>query len=395
MTLKLALATTTEDPRDPRAWSGTPHAILSALERSDDVEVRILGRLDPGLQLIEGLHKVYWTLRSKRFLREREPSMLRRYTTQLEARLGTSPYDMVLCVGSIAAAALPESIPYIVYSDATFALMADYYPNLTGLCSRTMRFGEASDHKAFTRARHVVVTSAWAADSVIGHYGVPAERVSVIPIGAQHMCRRAPAELERRWQARRHGPMRLLWIGVEWERKGGDIAVDVARALKQRGIEVELDMAGLTPTPDVASLPFVNAHGFVDARTKKEKLEDLFLSAFALLLPSRAECSSVVLADAASFGLPSFVSDTGGMRSMVTDGINGAVMPKAASASDYADALAKYWADPARYCDLARSSRRRYEMELTWDIGIRKILDIATAAVAETAACRALEARAG
>jgi glycosyltransferase involved in cell wall biosynthesis len=127
----------------------------------------------------------------------------------------------------------------------------------------------------------------------------------------------------------------------------------------------------------------VRAHGFVDARTQKDKLEDLFLSAFALLLPSRAECTSVVIADAASFGLPSFVSDTGGMRSMVSDGVNGEVLPTDAPASTYADALSKYWGDPDSYLNLARSSRRHYESVLSWDVAIRKIMGIAAAAVTQ------------
>jgi len=383
MTVRLALATTTEDPRNPRAWSGTPHAILSALERLDGVETHILGPLDPGLKLFVGLFKIYWKLRSKQFLWEREPSIQRRYNSQFNTKLRELNYDFILALGSISSAALPESVPYILYSDSTFELMADYYPTLTRICSRSLKYGEATDQKAFSGARHVVVTSTWAADSVINHYGVPSERVSVVPIGAQHICQLGPDELEKRWQSRLRGPMRLLWIGVEWERKGGDIAVAIAGELHKRGIPVELDIAGLTPPAEITSLPYVRAHGFVDARTQKGKLEDFFLSSFALLLPSRAECTSVVIADAASFGLPGFVSDTGGMRSMVIDGVNGEVLPPNATASAYADALSRYWGDPESYLNLARSSRRRYETVLSWDVAIRKIMGIAAEAVTQ------------
>ncbi len=387
MTIRLALATTTEDPRNPRAWSGTPHAILSALGRLEEVETHILGPLDPGRKLIEGLHKVYWKIRSKQFLWEREPRILQKYNVQYKTKLQELNYDFIFAIGSISSAALPESAPYVLYSDSTFELMADYYPTLSGICSRSLRYGEATDRKAFNGARHVVVTSTWAADSVINHYGVPSERVSVVPIGAQHICQLGPDQLEKRWQSRLRGPMRLLWIGVEWERKGGDIAVGIAEELYKRGIPVELDIVGLTPPAEITALPFVRAHGFVDARTQKDKLEDFFLSSFALLLPSRAECTSVVIADAASFGLPSFVSDTGGMRSMVVDGANGEVLPTDATDSTYADTLSRYWGDPDSYLKLARSSRRRYETVLSWDVAIRKIVGIAAEAVAQPVGC--------
>ncbi len=385
MTIRLALATTSDDPRNPSAWSGIPYAILSALKSLEGVQTDILGPLKPRLRLTEGLRKIYWNLLSKRYLWEREPRILRHYELQFETKLRALNSDVVLSIGTVSAAALPESVPYVVYTDSTFKLNVDYYPTMTGICSRSLRLGEDVDRRAFGRARHVVVTSAWAAASVINHYGVPAERVSIVPIGARHVCQLVPAELEKRGQSRLGGAIRLLWIGVEWERKGGDVAVGIAKELYRRGIPIELNIAGLTPAAEVRMLPFVRAHGFLDARTQKEVLEELFLSSFALLLPSRAECTSVVLADAASFGLPSFVSDTGGMRSMVQEGINGEVLPTDASALTYANALLRYWADPDAYLHIVQSSRRRYETDLSWDVAIRKIAGIAASAIVHPA----------
>jgi glycosyltransferase involved in cell wall biosynthesis len=385
MTMRLALATTSDDPRNPRAWSGIPNAIHSALEKLDDIQTDILGPLKPGLRLIEAVRKAYWKLRFKRYLWEREPRILRLYELQFEAKLKACKPDIVLTIGSIPAAALPRSMPYVVFSDATFRLNVDYYLTMTGICDRSLRLGEEADQRAFRGAKHVVVTSDWAAASVMSDYGVAAERVSIVPMGAQHVCQLAPAALQKRTQCRLSGPMRLLWAGVEWERKGGDIAVAIVGELCRRGIAAELNIAGLRPPDEISMLPFVRVHGFLDARTQKSELEDLFLSSFALLLPSRAENTSVVIADAASFGLPSFVSDTGGMRTMVHDGANGQVFPTDAPPSAYADALLRYQTDPIAYLHLGQLSRRRFETDLSWDIAIRKI----TSVLASAAACPA------
>jgi glycosyltransferase involved in cell wall biosynthesis len=178
--------------------------------------------------------------------------------------------------------------------------------------------------------------------------------------------------------------MRLLWVGVEWVRKGGDIAAGIAGELHRRGIAVELHIAGLTPADEISALPFVRAHGFLDARTQKPQIEELFLSSFALLLPSRAENTSVVIADAASFALPCFASDTGGMRTMLHDGVNGEVLPADAPVSAYADALLNYWTNSSAYLHLARSSRRRFETELSWDVAIRKLTDLLVSVAARS-----------
>jgi glycosyltransferase involved in cell wall biosynthesis len=389
MTISLALATTSVDPRNPRAWSGTPNAILSALQKLDDVRTSILGPLDPGLRLIEGARKLRWRLESKRYLWEREPRILRRYRSQFQVRLNAIKPEVVLALGTIPAAAMPQSVPYIVYIDATFKLNVDYYPTMTGICERSLRLGNAVDQMAFQGANHVVATSEWAAASVIHDYGVPAKCVSVIPIGAQHVCPLAPDKILEAAASRMAGPLRLLWIGVEWQRKGGDIAVAIARDLHSRGIDVELHIVGLTPESEICALPFVKVHGFLDARTQNNQLVNLFISSFALLLPSRAENTSVVIADAASFGVPSFVSDTGGMRTMVRDGVNGEVMSPNVLARDYADAVLKYWSSPSAYMELVRKSRRRFETDLSWPAAMRGITDIAVSAATKRTGLRA------
>ena len=95
-----------------------------------------------------------------------------------------------------------------------------------------------------------------------------------------------------------------------------------------------------------------------------------------LLLPSRAENTSVVLADAASFGLPALASDTGGMRTMVHDGVNGQILPLDASPAAYADAILHQWSDPDGYLKLVASSRRRYEADFCWDKNMDRILHV-------------------
>src|ERR1700709_641422 len=134
MTIRLALATTSDDPRNPRAWSGTPNAILTSLQKLDCLHTSILGPLDPGMRLIEGVRKLRWRLESKGYLWEREPRILRRYKSQFQTKLNAAKPDGVLALGTIAAAALPRFVPYNVYVDATFKLNVDYYPTMTGIC---------------------------------------------------------------------------------------------------------------------------------------------------------------------------------------------------------------------------------------------------------------------
>lgn len=380
--MKIALATTADDPLDPRSWSGTPHAIHSALQRCGDTEVVCLGPLDPGLRLPEGAKKYYWKLKGQRYLWEREPRIAAIYREQFAAGIAKHKPDVILSLGTIPAASLPDGTARAVYVDSTFELNLDYYPTMTNICRPSQLLGELVDREAFSRADHVIATSEWAASSIRTGYGVPGDRVSVVPIGAQHVSTLSGDEIRARSADRLRGPLKLLWVGVEWERKGGDIAVEIAGDLHSRGVDVELHIVGLTPREEICRLPFVTAHGFIDARKDKGRLEELFLQSLALLLPSRAENTSVAISDSASFGVPVFASDTGGMPTMIVDGVNGETLPAGTDPSVYATRLLGYAHAPEAYAALVGRTRARFESELSWDVGIAAIRSRLAALVA-------------
>ncbi len=156
--------------------------------RLDDISVDPLGLLRVPPRVIEAVRKLWWNANGQRYLWEREPRILRHYTIQLARRLKQCPPVWCLSLGSIAAAALPEGAPYVVYVDPTFLLNVDYYPTMTGICHRSRRLGHEVDKRAFGRAKGVIATSEWAATSIVNEYGVAAEHVTVVPVGAQHVC---------------------------------------------------------------------------------------------------------------------------------------------------------------------------------------------------------------
>jgi glycosyltransferase involved in cell wall biosynthesis len=58
----------------------------------------------------------------------------------------------------------------------------------------------------------------------------------------------------------------------------------------------------------------------------------------------------------------------GGLATTVKDGVSGIVLPKNSPSYAYVDEIIKLFGDPARYYELCRTSRERYEKELNWDV---------------------------
>ncbi len=372
----IGLATTQYSCFDPRSWSGLPYSMYQGFRRRDDVATVPLGPLKYPPRIPEAIRKGYNRALGRKYFWEREPRIIDSYKPQMAQRLAAVRPDAVLALCTWTVGTMEPDVHPVVYIDATFAQNRDYYPTWTNLAPRTVRVAERLERLAFRQMSHLVVPSDWAAADAIDRYGVDPKDVTVVPMAAQHDCPLDLDALAEHARRRLEGPLRIFWMGVEWERKGGDIAVAAATELHRRGIPVRLDLAGKIPADAVPDAPYIHVHGFIDRRTRGELLDDLFLSAFALLLPSRAENSSVVLADAASYAVPSLASETGGMPTMVKTGVNGERLPLGSDGKDYADVLERWWSEPDAYLELCRTSRERFEAELNWDTATDAIVRI-------------------
>jgi len=108
----------------------------------------------------------------------------------------------------------------------------------------------------------------------------------------------------------------ILFVGVDWERKGGPELLAAFREVRASVPEVELWIVGCTPP---ISDPGVRVFG----RLQKEKVAKYYADADVFCLPSRMDPSASVLAEAASYGLPVVATPVGGNPERVEHGITG------------------------------------------------------------------------
>ena len=278
-------------------------------------------------------------------------------------------------IGAGEMAFLETDIPIVLAEDATFAAMHNYYPSCSNLLRWSEREGYLVQELAYKKARVLLYPSQWAADSAVRDCGVNERKVHIVPFGA-NLDDLPPRDtvLARRKSDR----CRLLLVGVDWERKGGSIALETLWRLEELGIQAELTVCGSEPPltcmhERIRVIPSLDKH---DERQRKE-LERLYMQADFLLVPSRQECYGIVFCEASAFGLPSITTGTGGVAGAVIDGVNGFRLPYTARGNEYAQLIAKVYTDDRCYANLVRSSREMFESRLNWDawgITVRDIL---------------------
>jgi len=363
---RLLAMVTAADAHDPCSLSGTPHFMLRALERRG-FEVDCLGPASPpshkaGLLL----NAVSKRVAGKRFAAKHSLALSRGYARVFGRRLDERPYDAVIApFASTEIARLKTRLPIVYLSDLTFDLALDFYPAFSGLLRRSRRQGEEIERSAVQRASLLVYPTCWAARSALERYGAQPGKVHVIPFGAN--IEDPPAREEVLPRLPGEAP-RLLFVGVDWERKGGPIALQALRELRRSGLRAELTVLGCSP-PGLEEEEGVRVIPFLDKKDPRQLAEfrRLYREHDFLLLPTRKEAYGIVFCEAAAFGLPVVSTEAGGVPELVRQGDNGYLLPPTASGAEYARVIEELFGDAGLYASLCEKSRVLFEERLNWD----------------------------
>jgi glycosyltransferase involved in cell wall biosynthesis len=165
----------------------------------------------------------------------------------------------------------------------------------------------------------------------------------------------------------------LLFVGIGWERKGGAIALEAARRLNEAGIPTTLKIVGSQAPGDLP--PYVEQLGFINKNEPEgqSRLAQLYRTSDIFILPSRAEAFGVVVAEAAAFGVPALVSDTGGLAETVSEGRSGFTIPLSDNGTLFAERAKTILAD---YVNFAESAYAEFEQRLNWTTSVLRLVDL-------------------
>jgi glycosyltransferase involved in cell wall biosynthesis len=372
---------TTYNARDIKVWSGTGYFIWKSLaDRGIEVELVCPLTLPAGVRLAVDVRRRYYArVGKKMYVPDHDLIVSRAYSKQAGSKLrALSRVDAVISPGTIPVAFLPGKVPLVTISDATHRLLFGTYPAYRNLSRLNHRHGDQIELNACRRAAGLVFSSQWAADSAIRDYGADPAKVHVVPFGANLENPPSKAVVEQAIEARDRRQMRLLFIGVEWERKGGPAALEVARHLNKTGIPTQLTVMGCSPEIANADRAFVTVQGFISkGGDGQRRIQEEMARSHFLIVPSTAECYGMVYCEASSVGVPSIAKNVGGVATSVQNGRNGRLFDPKESPVLMADWMAAIFRDYDAYRRLALSAFGEYEARLNWKVAaasLEKIL---------------------
>ncbi len=365
------------DPRDKRSWSGALYHMGNAIQKHSG-DVFYVGPIDAFWEKVVGrlTHEVSKRLLKKNFFHYASFLRAKRYAHITTKWLAKHPVDVIVAVqASPEIAFLKTDIPIVTVDDSTFALVHDYYPAFTNLTNRSIYETRTIQERALKRTDAAIYSSSWAAQSAITDYHVAADRVHIIHTGPNFDTPPPRSISEEREKTNR---CVLLLMGIDWQRKGGDIAFETLLKLEEMGIAAELIVCGCTPPKHITHkrmtvIPYLNKNN----EQEYEKLCQLFITSDFLLLPTRADCTPNVIGESNAYGLPVITTNINGISEMVKNGENGYMLPFSARGDAYAEVIATIYKDPQKYNYMVKASRKAFEELLNWDswgIGVNNII---------------------
>jgi glycosyltransferase involved in cell wall biosynthesis len=373
--MKILYATYRYDPRDPDKGSSLDFEIYNAL-LNQGYDMQVVGPVDQTLNLLERLEFRFWRIYKKWTHKSgmKYPLTLSwKASHMLKKSVKENSPELVISIFHSFLTHPLKNCPAVWYFDTTFLGQEAFWPQYGRLALRLTVWQEK---RALRNAAAVITNSEWS-KSVLDHdYHEDTSKVTVFPMpsalpvtltGMQGVWLEQPITL----------PVRLLIVARVFQRKGVDLAIETVAKLNAMGIPARLRVCGLSEKPDQA-IPFVEFSGPYRKSDPVELAEYLaeYKQAHFLIHPARFEAAGIAPAEAAAFGTPTITNDSGGLGTSVKDGVSGVVLPSGSPPEAYAHVVADLVNDPDRYLALRRSTRRRYEEELNWEVAGRRLSEI-------------------
>ena len=240
--------------------------------------------------------------------------------------------------------------PYVISTDVT-ALQFDQFREGYGL--RPRRGGPIAAYKHSINVRvlrgatRLLPWSRWVADSLVSDYGVDPGKIEVVPPGI-NLGEWSPGRREA------GGPVKILFVGADLERKGGFVLLEAFRAIRDLG--AELHIVTRDPLPDEPGLSVYNG-----LRPNSEPLKRLFADADIFCLPTLADCLPLVLCEAGAAGLPSVSTNIAAVPEIVIDGETG-LLTDPGDVRGLIERLRMLVLDPELRTRMGRLAREHVEM---------------------------------
>lgn len=360
-----------EDPFDSRTWSGSSFYFFNSLKSKNALYTAISAAPPNRMQLLYKALSFNPDMQKWKFRYHLHTGLFNQMTKAAEKKINTfdqNDFDVILQVGAWYNFTELHNKTFASYHDGNLAtrLSSPYgYPNIS-----KKHIQQAFDYekKLYDKMDYIFPMSRWLADSFVNDFKIDATKV--IPVGAGINLPRIKDPVTKN-----PGNPKILFVGKDFERKGGYVLLEAFKDVKKVIKNVELIIAGPT---DIQDLPEgVKCEGYISKNTNEglEKLLTLYSEASIFVLPSLYEPFGIAFAEAMAHKLPCIGTNNCAMPEIIDDKINGFIV-KPNDSKSLADRIITLLQDNKLRESMGEAAYKKYHSNYRWEIVTEKILNV-------------------
>ena len=358
------------DPYGPRTWSGCSLPLIKELD-SNGVLDKAVGVELPHLQkawlMAKNYHRDRSTWRKNFFM----DVAYRRAMTEAAQRVAVDgPFCLQFGHWFNLASVFPKK-KCISYHDGNLAGSVRSGFKMEGLSSRRIDAALRYEEEAAQQTSAVLTFSEYLRESFIHDYHVPPERV--FNVGAGVNLSSLPAICPKDYTA-----PRILFIGIEFQRKGGDDLLKAFEIVRSSIPAAELHIVGPEKLEHVPK--GVVFHGRLSKidQAQNAKLESLFRECNLFVLPSIYEPFGIAPLEAMLYRIPCILTDAWAFPEFIKPGITGELV-QIGSVEDIATKITALLSVPDKLAAMGNSARDHVLSRYTWPAVAGRIANLLNA----------------
>jgi glycosyltransferase involved in cell wall biosynthesis len=359
------------DPFSRTAWSGSSYRFFTELDRQGLLE-RAFGVEVPGLwrylYMVRNIHPRRTVWREHFYM---DVAYRRALTREINKRLQPADFgsDFLQIGAMYHVPSLVQNNQCYSYHDGNLAelLRGSHVPK--GLSAKKIDRALAFEKQVCNGCSKVFTMSEYLRQSFIHDYGMLPDRVTVIGAGINLEVIPEPNP-DKRYDNRE-----VLFIGVDFARKGGWELLRAFRGISTRFPDARLHLVG----PRQLAIPVqlekrVVYHGFLHKNNPADraKLLDLMGRCSLFVMPSLYEPFGIAPLEAMVYQMPALVTNGWALKELVTPGQTGDLV-ECGSVDDLQAKMQGLLSDPAGLRRMGAAGRQRVLEHYTWEKVIERL----------------------
>ena len=365
-------------PSDPRSFSGYAKSLSSALRDHGFLgseynlkSLRLSDALFGAVSISRVLPFPRLTISRSWMWSERGGAAIRERI--ISAKAANQDKRPTLEIGTLVEPTF-DLAPYFHLTDMTVAQArrAGQF-DLAVMNERQMRWIEERQSQILQASSHVFALSDWTADSLRTDCGLSSDRVTVVHAGSNLYLPPGGGSVAKRPE--------VLFVGIDWERKGGRELVEAFRLVRQRLPAATLRIIGCSPSlPRDLLANGIIVEGYLSRSDPVAfaRLCDAYRSASCFCLPSRFDPFPNAIVEAMSVGLPCISVDSGSRREAIEHGVTG-LLTEPGDIDGLAEAMLLILGDPTKAAEMAAKAQEHASQKFTWESVVARIGGVVSA----------------